>query len=380
VIEGPLLELYAALYELADKELIERLTTLGSRAHVVLANGSKGTDENAQARGMLKQAKVDVRDRILGNKGLGHNKFAVVARSKDKVPLKAWTGSTNWSPTGLCTQVNNGLLIKNRDVARLYLDQWERLAAAGDNFPPALVEANAQSPRSAGSLDVWFARVRNKSKKNTGLGVDIQGLIGQVRSARSMVLYVMFQPGPEPLQTIIARSSQIYTRGVVSTLIASNVEQFSLAGIDVNSPVYRTELIQPEGIKDGFASWVAEVTRAQFLGGPNHPGIGHAITHSKMIVIDPFGDDCKIITGSHNFSASASEQNDENFVVAHGNRALAEAYAVACLSTYEHYAWRAHVKDRQVAGKPIWSHLSTNPSWQQHYLTQQRKDHLAHWC
>ncbi|MDH2351188.1 TIGR04141 family sporadically distributed protein [Bradyrhizobium sp. SSUT112] len=81
------------------------------------------------------------------------------------------------------------------------------------------------------------------------------------------------------------------------------------------------------------------------------PGVGHAITHSKMIVIDPFSDDCKVVTGSHNFSASASEQNDDNFVVVHGNRSLAEAYSVACLATYEHYSWRALLPDGR--SKPV---------------------------
>lgn len=381
VIGSPLLELYASLYELSDPELIARLKLLRERGHIVLANGSnKRGDGNAHARELLNKAKVDVHDRLLGSKGLGHNKFIVTVRKKDQLPLKAWTGSTNWAATGLCTQVNNGLLIKNRDIAQLYLDQWHRLADAKSAFPAELVAANAQSPRTVGGLDVWFTRVRNKSTKNTGLGIDIQALIDLVRSAKSMVLYVMFQPGPEPLTTILQGATQVYTRGVVSTVIGSNVENFSLKGIDPQSHEYRTALIQPDGVTKGFSAWLGEVTRSQFLYPNENPGIGHAITHSKMLVIDPFSDECKVITGSHNFSGSASEQNDDNFVVLHGNKALAEAYAVACLGTYEHYAWRAYVKDRKEAGKPVWSHLSIDPAWQQKYLTTQRKDHLSHWC
>jgi phosphatidylserine/phosphatidylglycerophosphate/cardiolipin synthase-like enzyme len=125
---------------------------------------------------------------------------------------------------------------------------------------------------------------------------------------------------------------------------------------------------------------VAEVTRRQFLFPFQNPGIGHAITHSKMIVIDPFTDHCKVITGSHNFSGAASEKNDDNFIVARGNKALAEAYAVACLGTYEHYAWRAYVKRRSEEGLRPWSHLSTQPAWQGRYLSAARKKHLALWC
>ncbi len=124
VIDDPSLEFYAALYELSDDELIERLKLLRTRAHVVLANGSDKTgDGNAASRTALEGADVDVHDRLLGNKGLGHNKFGVVVRRSGSVPLKAWTGSTNWAPTGLCTQLNNGLLMEDSAVAQLYLDQ-----------------------------------------------------------------------------------------------------------------------------------------------------------------------------------------------------------------------------------------------------------------
>jgi phosphatidylserine/phosphatidylglycerophosphate/cardiolipin synthase-like enzyme len=54
-----------------------------------------------------------------------------------------------------------------------------------------------------------------------------------------------------------------------------------------------------------------------------------------MIVIDPAGLNCKVITGSHNFSKAASVQNDENSVVIEGNGELAEAYqshAWPCMS------------------------------------------------
>jgi phosphatidylserine/phosphatidylglycerophosphate/cardiolipin synthase-like enzyme len=59
--------------------------------------------------------------------------------------------------------------------------------------------------------------------------------------------------------------------------------------------------------------------------------IGHAIIHSKIIVIDPFFPNCTVITGSHNFSLSASGKNDENFVIIKNATELADAYAVNIL-------------------------------------------------
>ena len=383
VIENPDLSFYAALYELGDDELIQRLQLLRGRANIVLANGSNDSgDGNADARAKLLDAEVNVLNRMLGSKGLGHNKFGVVARTADAKALYAWTGSTNWAATGLCTQLNNGILIENEAIAELFLEQWNRLAAAQNSFPQTLVSANAQSPRTVDNIDVWFTRVRNPSSHNHEPGDDITALIELVNSAQSVILYVMFQPGPEPLTSIMvkAHNSDVIVKGVVSTVTSQNEENFALFGIHKETKEYRTALIQPEGIGKDFSSWVQEVTREQFLFPIQHPGIGHAITHAKMIVIDPFSDDCKVITGSHNFSKSASEKNDENFVVIHGNRAVAEAYAVACLATYEHYRWRAYVKEKSIANEPVWDHLSASPDWQSDCLTNEVKQVLSLWC
>ena len=383
VIENPDLSFYAALYELADDELIHRLQLLRGRAHIVLANGSVASvDGNEEARAALRSANVDVRDRMLGNQGLGHNKFGVVVRTLAKQAVKVWTGSTNWAATGLCTQLNNAIVFDDEDVAQSFFEQWQRLAAAQNGFPADLVQSNAQSPRNINNVDVWFTRVRNPQPSNTPPAHDIETLIDLINSARSVILYVMFQPGPQPLGSILVRAQNepdIVVKGVVST-VGNFGEQFSLLGIDRKSKEYQTALIQPEGIVTDFSAWVKEVTRVEFLTTEDHPGIGHAITHAKMIVIDPFSDDCKVITGSHNFSKSASEKNDENFVVIHGNRRLAEAYAVACLSTYEHYRWRAYVKEKAAANQPMWDHLSDSPAWQEQCLTAAVKKTLSLWC
>jgi phosphatidylserine/phosphatidylglycerophosphate/cardiolipin synthase-like enzyme len=50
-----------------------------------------------------------------------------------------------------------------------------------------------------------------------------------------------------------------------------------------------------------------------------------------------------VITGSHNFSPSASQKNDENLVIIRGNKALAQAYAVHINGVYDGYSWRAYL-------------------------------------
>ena len=70
-----------------------------------------------------------------------------------------------------------------------------------------------------------------------------------------------------------------------------------------------------------------------------------------MLVVDPFSNDPIVVTGSHNFSLSASSDNDENFIVVRGDRRLAEAYAVNIRNAWRHYASRVgnpHAKLRGV--------------------------------
>jgi phosphatidylserine/phosphatidylglycerophosphate/cardiolipin synthase-like enzyme len=380
-IGNPSLSIYAALYELSDRELLDRLKILKKRANIILSNGSnrKG-DGNKVARAELKTAKVKVFDRMLGSKGLGHNKFCVLYDNNQNKPVEVWTGSTNWSSTGLCTQANNGILIKDKNIAKLYMDQWKNLKSSGNDFPTLLTNFNTASPYGPKEMEVWFTRV-NKPKIQQPYRTDMTKLLELIDHAKKAILYIMFQPGVDILTKILLRSQQqnMYVRGVVNSISDKNKEHFTIMGIKIQSQNYDTAIIQPQGIERNFSSWVKEITRAQFLYPYQNPGIGHAITHSKMIVIDPLDSECKVITGSHNFSTAASEKNDENFVVISHNKPLAEAYSVACLSIYAHYRWRAHVKDALNAKKKPWQYLSDKPAWQDNFISGIKMKHHDYW-
>ncbi len=379
-------EIFAALFELSDGELVDALCALGKKAHVVLANGSitkkKGEtaeearqrDENEDARQKLETAGVDVEtdNRFISPGALGHNKFLVRMDKKGK-PLIAWTGSTNWAPTGLCTQVNNGLLIEDPEIAQVYLDQWKRLRKAASAFPKSLVAENSK-PKDVGEdtpgkvrSTVWFTRASK--------GLDLDALRAEVQKAREGILFLMFMPGSTGLfSTVAARSAEpnLYVRGAVSELPNGRGDESALDGnlIDgANHIPFHLDIIQPEGVPHPFANFAAEVTRKQFLGG-----IGHAIIHSKVVVIDPFSADPVVITGSHNFSASASAKNDENFIIIKGDRELAEAYAVNIFGAYAHYRWRAFLLQ---AKKPF-NGLKDNDTWQAPKLAAERRD-LQFW-
>jgi hypothetical protein len=112
------------------------------------------------------------------------------------------------------------------------------------------------------------------------------------------------------------------------------------------------EMVAPAGILKAEEAWMAEIFKA-----------GHAIVHDKILVIDPFSDNCVVITGSHNLGFKASYNNDENLVFVRGHRPLAEAYAAHCADVFEHYRWRYYQKreaERKAAQQ--WVTDGSNPA------------------
>jgi phosphatidylserine/phosphatidylglycerophosphate/cardiolipin synthase-like enzyme len=375
-------EFHAALYELGDDKLEDELIALGSRLHLVLANGSdKAGDGNEEARKRLNEAGIVTIDRLLKSKGLGHNKFVVL--SKGDEPGAVWTGSTNWSTTGLCTQVNNGLLIEDADVATLYREQWDRLKDASPpdldpaNFPTELVKAN-DKPHSfdvgKSKVTVWFTR--------TSDGRDMDALRDLISSAKDSILFLMFTPGKQGLHTLAgqrANEKEMYVRGVVSTLgtekgdTDKNVLDIELVSSDQTFKPDRYTVVQPQAVDAPLGPWIGEVTRKNFLSQ-----IGHAIVHSKVLVIDPLSDDPVVVTGSHNFSASASGKNDENLVIIRSQKKLAAAYATYVMSVYQHYRYRSYVREMLAQGKTPWSYLDDDDQWLKKELKSKAHE-IAYW-
>lgn len=382
---------HAALYELADQELVDALCALGGQAHVVLANGSitkkptettaqaRQRDENETARAALKAAGVVVHDRFTSPGALGHNKFLVVSNPAGQ-PEAVWTGSTNWTSTGLCTQTNNGLRVAHRGFARKFMDQWERLRDAGSAFPPALVDSNSSAQvvkTRQSSADIWFTRTRAK--------VDLQAIDEAIHAAQDGVLFLMFQPGGsgalKTIRDLSKANPALYVRGVVSTLPSEATDERAVTvdlQMDAKKKRMALDVVQPRGVH-ATANWAATVARNEFLtmqGGV----IGFAIVHSKVIVVDPFTNPV-VITGSHNFSGNASTANDENFVIVRDNPQLATSYAAHIMGIYDHYRWLALLGERQAkqSTSSQTGYLATTGAWLGRKLTSAAPE-LAFWA
>jgi phosphatidylserine/phosphatidylglycerophosphate/cardiolipin synthase-like enzyme len=228
-------DVYAALYELDDEQLLDALTELGMRAHVVLANGSvekKGQDQNIDARTRLR-TRIDLHDRMTSPRALGHNKFLIICGQQNE-PRWVWTGSQNWTMTGLCTQANNSVLIDDVDLAMHYRQQWDLLRDSGDTTPDPLKKSNSQ-PRD---LAIGTTPVRLWFTPTVGQ-VDLQDARDIISGTKRAILFLMFNPGPRDtlLNRIIevARAGEagkrLYIHGVVNQDPSTTANPVHLFGL-----------------------------------------------------------------------------------------------------------------------------------------------------
>jgi phosphatidylserine/phosphatidylglycerophosphate/cardiolipin synthase-like enzyme len=350
--------IYAALYELEDEQLETALTKIGKRAHVVLANGSvkkKGQDQNKRARKRL-NGKVDLHNRMISPRALGHNKFLVI-EDKGK-PRWVWTGSQNWSKTGLCTQANNSLLIDDFELAREYRRQWDLLKDSGNDSPDALKRANSK-PRNVAigktRERLWFTPTMRQ--------VDLDEAKKLILGAKQAILFLMFNPGPRDtlLNSIIARARRgsagrrLYIKGAINQDPSTTKNPVQLFD---QSNVERTDydVVLPAAIDKATKYFVREMKKLPKT---------FAMVHSKVVLIDPFGDPI-LLTGSHNLGPKASGKNDENLLIIRGAPNLAGFYATNIMAIYNQYRWRFRRQTQPISKR--WKGLHDNDTWQNGYL------------
>ena len=359
-------KIYASLFELNDPDLIDALKEIGSNANVVLANGSHKTDcpdVNSVSRTDLKEnSKVNVYDRIVTGNHLSHHKFLVICDSNDR-PQKVWTGSTNWSVTGLCTQANNGILLESPEIASWFKNQWNMLRDAGSGYPSSLIDAdsNSRSVRLGDNqITAWFTPLKGE--------LDLQQARQFIKNAQQGILFLMFNPGPKGtlLNDILDMvDSGLFIHGVVNQDPGGKQPLLTLfnRGQQINPDA---DVIIPAAINDHLKYWEPELKNYSI-----------AMVHSKVIIVDPFGAKPVVMTGSHNMGPKASTSNDDNLVIIENSPSLASQYAVNIMSIYNQYKWRHNQLTQDKSQQ--WTGLVDKDDWQDYLLTGARLDEVQFW-
>ena len=364
VVADDTLSIYLALYELNEEIFIGKLKEIGHRCNIVLANGAfqkkPHNDENYDVREDLKTtSKVNVFDRIVTGKHFAHNKFIVFC--KNNIPYKVWTGSTNTTVNGLYTQVNNAVLINDATVAGWYFNEWKQLMDAGSAYPEPYIAYNSQGHPAHNGTTTWFAPVNALQ--------DMKAAKALIDAAKEGILFLFFNPGTKDTlyDEIMTKytsegNNPFFVHGIMNQDPGGKVHPliFIHKGNKLST---NYDTLMPKSVNQEFAYWKDEIKPKMVT------------IHSKVVVIDPFGDNPIVMTGSHNDGDKASQSNDDNLNFIIGNPALAQQYAVNILSVYDHFHWRYALAQNN-AGTKGYQGLSNDPNWMKSYLTGNNLDEL----
>jgi phosphatidylserine/phosphatidylglycerophosphate/cardiolipin synthase-like enzyme len=274
-----------------------------------------------------------------------HNKFIVLSRvdASGQQPEAVLCGSTNFTANGVYRQANVVHVLDDESVAASYLQTFEQVWVQPDDVGVTrdwITEHNPMSPQQP--LFVGFS-------PRTG-GADLQAFESIISAAKKDVLFVTAFSLPDAILNALLGQphDEILRYGLQNT--ASRITGFHA---DRSAEFAATALLNT-----GLEGWLRENMKGQK---------GNLLVHTKAVVTDFTSDSPTIISGSHNLSASASNGNDENYLIIRGDTDLADRYGLELLRFYEHYRFRYFAK--KLALKQV-SPLAADDSWTNDYYIE----------
>lgn len=202
------------------------------------------------------------------------------------------TGSTNFSNAQLFNDRNNLVFIQDRSLARVYQMEFEEMWGGSGNQP-----------------DTLLSKFGPDKSDNTPKFINIGG----------RKVEVLFSPSDnsnsEILRTISSahQSLQFAVMVFTRTDLAFGVEErVATYGVDAYG------ILNDSSVSGGPPFLIMQSVMYNNLILYDHAG-QTGILHHKYLVVDQDlpSSDPLVLTGSHNWSTSANERNDENIIIIH---------------------------------------------------------------
>jgi phosphatidylserine/phosphatidylglycerophosphate/cardiolipin synthase-like enzyme len=306
--------------------------------------------------------------RTVNLSAIAHNKFILLI--KDGTPQSVLTGSTNFSDGGIFGHSNVVHVVEERSIAQAYLDYWNLLAKdpkSVDLRPvltqlkpltvgaPPLGTAVIFSPRSNLEALEWYAQLAAGAKDG---------------------LFATFAFGIHPSFQEVYRTSQAKIRFALLEKLTRSMEP----GPEKDAAEAKIiELRQIPGNRFAVGSFLRLNKFDNWLG-ERLSGLNTNVryVHTKYMLIDPLGDEPIVISGSANFSAASTNDNDENMLVIRGNKRVAEIYLGEFMRLYNHYAFREWAAKQPVNAPKTPSHLRIDQWWQEYFGDTERSRQRAY--
>ncbi|WP_426238138.1 phospholipase D-like domain-containing protein [Pseudomonas sp. TWP3-2] len=336
-----------AIYEYQLQAIVDTVNAAFERGVQVrvLYHGPPGDEDTLiNEASLAKLPAASKRGRVTHN--IFHNKFIVLSRfdaEGQRQPQAVLCGSTNFTANGVYRQANVVHVLDDAAVGASYLQTFEQIWAEPNDVGATRDWITASNPMDpAQPLFVGFS-------PRTG-GGDLREFVEIIEAAKKDLLFVTAFSLPDAILNALLGQphDDILRYGLQNTV--SRITGFHA---DRTAEFAATALLNT-----GLEGWLRENMKGQK---------GNLLVHTKAVVTDFTTDAPTIISGSHNLSASASNGNDENYLIIRGDTDLADRYGLELLRFYEHYRFRYFAK--KLALKQV-SPLALDDRWTNDYFTE----------
>jgi len=223
-------------------------------------------------------------------KGIMHDKFILFDTESTNAndPL-VWTGSTNLTADQINIDANNVIILQDQSLARAYKIEFEEMWGSTGTTPNATNARFGSAKKNNTPHEFIINGKRVESYFSPTDGVNAQ-IVQHINTA----------------DNDLSIATMLLTRDEIAAAIASNKTTGDIVNMLTDA--------------SGNNGTTVNTTLLAALGATHYvfyPGPG--IMHNKYMIIDqgaPLSDPM-VLTGSHNWSAAADNDNDENTLVIH---------------------------------------------------------------
>ncbi|WP_373488709.1 phospholipase D-like domain-containing protein [Blastomonas sp.] len=381
---SPEYSLRAAVYEFSYAPVLEALGKAGKVADVkIIYDRRKRGPWEASERAIEAAGIGDLMiPRTVGS-AISHNKFIVLLHNGK--PVEVWTGSTNLTAAGIFGQSNVGHIIRNEDVAQQFLDYWERLSkdppirqfaatnTAAQPNPVGEPAANGItvlfSPRNdLGALE-WYGERMGAATQTLGFtaAFGISSALAPILLRESDFLrFIMVESegskrAAKPTPTNPSPRSQFDIFGDIRKVANNRIAVGSVLNMAGN-----------DAVGGELHRWLKE----ELTGLNTHV----KYLHTKYMFTDAITASPTVVSGSANFSAASTTNNDENMVIVHGSTDLADIFLGEFMRLFDHFYFRQTVAKQRMRGKAKVAdtsfYLAPNDTWVASYYDPSSRKYL----
>ena len=228
-----------------------------------------------------------------------HNKFVIIdAESTDPNVPWVWTGSMNWTGAQLATDRNNVIALQDQALARVYTVEFNEMWGSQTAVPGTILFGSRKSDNTPHVLNIGGRVVESYFSPTDNVNAR---LLTAIASADNDLHF----------------ESMLITRADLARAIASQVTSRNIAACSDG-------LVNDTSGTAGFAFRLIQAGMGTRVVLKRVTGI----MHHKTLIVDAGASqsDPTVFVGSHNWTASADTENDENTLVVHDARVTNRYY------------------------------------------------------